>query len=92
LREVTVKIGLKQKKEKEEIVVDALLDNKVTVLVMSKEFARRHRFRRTKLERLIYMRNVNDMLSYIGLIVDTVEVEIFFKEHKERTSIDVIEG
>jgi len=91
LREVMVKIGLKQEKEKEGIVVDVLLDSGVTGLVMSEEFARKHRFRRTKLEKLIYVRNVDRMLNYMELIVDTVEVEIFFKRHKERTSIDVIE-
>ena len=92
LREVTVKIGLKQKEEEEGIVVDALLDSGVTGLVMSEEFARKHRFRRMKLERPIYVRNVNRMLNYAGPIVDTVEIEIFFKGHKKRTSIDVIGG
>ena len=38
------------------------------------------------------MRNANRMLNYAGPIVDTVEVEIFFKKHKKRISIDVIEG
>jgi len=64
----------------------------VTGLVMSEEFAKKHRFRRTKLERPIYVRNVNGMLNYVRLIVDTMEVEIFFKGYKEKTSIDVIEG
>jgi len=59
---------------------------------MSEEFARRHKFKRMKLERLVYVRNVDGMLNYMGPIVDTVEVEIFFKRHKERTLIDVIEG
>ena len=59
---------------------------------MSKEFARKHRFRRMKLERLIYVRNVDGTLNYVEPIVDIVEVEIFFKRHKERTSIDVIGG
>ena len=85
-----VKIGLKQEEEEEGIVVDALLDSGVTGLVISEEFARKHRFRRTKLERPIYVKNVDGMLNYAGPIVDTVEVEIFFKEHKKRTSIDVI--
>ena len=40
----------------------------------------------------MYMRNVDGMLNYAGPIVDTVEVEIFFKGHKERISIDVIRG
>ena len=88
LREVMVKIRLKQ--EEEEVVIEVLLDSGATGLVMSEEFARRHKFRRTKLERLVYVRNVNGTLNYVGLIVDTVEVEIFFKGHKERMSIDVI--
>ena len=40
----------------------------------------------------MYVRNVDGMLNYVGPIVDTVEVEIFFKGHKEQTSIDVIGG
>ena len=47
--------------------------------MMSKEFAKKHRFRRTKLERLIYVRNVDGTLNYAGLIVDIVEVKIFFE-------------
>ena len=92
LREVTVKIGLKQEEEEEGIVTEALLDSGATGLVMSKEFARKHRFKRMKLERLVYIRNVDGMLNYVEPIVDMVEVEIFFKGHKERTSIDVIGG
>ena len=92
LREVTVKIGLKQEEEEERVVTEALLDSGATGLVMSEEFVRRHKFKRTKLERLVYVRNVDGMLNYAGPIVDTVEVEIFFKEHKERISIDVIGG
>jgi len=61
-------------------------------LIMSKEFARKNKFRRTKLERPIYVRNVDGIFNYVGLIVDIVEVEIFFKRHKKKTSIDVIEG
>ena len=73
-------------------MTEALLDSSATGLVMSEEFARRHKFRKTKLERPVYVRNVDNMLNYAGPIVDTVEVEIFFKGHKERTSIDVIGG
>ena len=85
-----VKIGLKQEEEEEGLVTEALLDNGAMGLVMSEEFVRRHKFKRTKLERSVYVRNVNGMLNYAGPIVDTVEVEIFFKGHKERRSIDVI--
>ena len=93
LREVTVKIGLKQEKEEEEeIVVEALLDSGMTSLVMSEEFARRYKFRRMKLERQIYVKNVDGMLNYARPIVDIVEVEIYFKRYKERMLIDMIRG
>jgi len=59
---------------------------------MSKEFARKHKFRRMKLKRLIYMRSVDGILNYMGLIVDIVEVKIYFKGYKKRMSINVIEG
>ena len=90
LREVVVKIGLKQEEDEERIVIEALLDSSVMGLVMSEKFARKNKFKRTKLERLVYMRNVDGTLNYVGPIVDTVEVEIFFKGYKERMLIDVI--
>ena len=89
---MTVKIGLKQKEEEEGVVIEALLDSGAMRLVISKEYARRNKFRRTKLERPVYVRNVDSMLNYVGPIVDIVEVEIFFKEHKEGTSINIIGG
>jgi len=92
LREVVVKIGLKQEEKEEEIMTEALLDSEATGLVISEEFARRHKFKRMKLERLVYVKNVDGILNYVGPIVDTVEVEILFKRHEERTSIDVIGG
>jgi len=75
LREVTVKIGLKQEEEEEGVITEALLDSRATGLVMSEEFARRHKFKRMKLERPVYVRNVDSMLNYMGPIMDTVEVE-----------------
>ena len=92
LREVVVKIRLKQEGDKEGVVTEALLDSGATELVISEEFARRHKFKRTKLERPVYVRNVDGTLNYAGPIVDTVEVEIFFKGHKEKMLIDVIGG
>jgi len=92
LREVIVKIGLKQKEKEEEVVIEALLDSGATGLVMSEEFVRKHKFKRTKLKKPVYVRNVDGMLNYAGPIVDIVKIEIFFKGHKKRTLIDVIEG
>jgi len=91
-KKVVVKIGLKQEKEEKRIITETLLDSGATGLVMSEEFARKHRFKRMELERPIYVRNVDGTLNYTGPIRDTVEVEIFFKGHKERMSIDVIGG
>ena len=91
MREVTVKIRLKQEEEEKGVMIEMLLDSRATGLVMSEEFAKKHRFRRRKLKRLVYARNVDGMLNYVGPIINTVEVEIF-KEHKERMSIDVIGG
>ena len=90
LREVVVKIGLKQEEKEEGITMETLLDSRATGLVMSEKFARRHKFKQTKLKRSVYMRNIDGTLNYAGPIVDTVRVEIFFKRHKEQTSIDVI--
>ena len=44
---------MKQKKDEEEIVVETLLDSRVTGLVMSSEFARKKKFKKKKLDRLI---------------------------------------
>ena len=70
--------------------MEALVDSRVTGLVMSSEFTRKNKFRKKKLNRLIYMRNVNGIFNYEGLIKHMVEVELFYKEHKERMEIDMI--
>ena len=92
LREVIVKIGLKQEENKEGIIIKVLLDSGMTRLVMSSEFAKKNKFKKKRLERLIYIRNVDGTFNYKGLIEYIVEVELLFKGHKERISIDVIEG
>ena len=92
LREVTVKIKLKQKEDEEGIVVEALLDSSVTGLVMSSKFTRKNKFKKKKLERLIYVRNMNSTFNYEEPIEYIVEVELFFKRHKKRTLIDMIGG
>ena len=54
LKKVMVKIGLKQKYNENRITVEVLLDSKVIGLVMSSEFVRRNKFKKKKLDRLIY--------------------------------------
>jgi len=73
-------------------MVEALLDSGATELVMSSEFARKQGFKLKKLERLIYVRNVDGSLNKEGLIEHTVEVNIYYQEYRERTEINVIRG
>jgi len=92
LREVTVKIGLERIDMQEGITVEALLDSGVMGLVISSEFARKQRFKLKKLDRPMYVRNVDGSLNKEGPIEHMVEVNIYYQGHKERTEIDVIGG
>jgi len=92
LREVTVKIGLERIDTQEGIMVEALLDSGATGLVISSEFARKQRFKLKKLDRPMYVRNVNGLLNKEGPIEHMVEVNIYYQGHRERTEIDVIRG
>ena len=92
LREVTVKIGLERIDTQEGVIVEALLDSGATGLVMSSEFARKQDFKLKKLERLMQVRNVDGSFNKEGPIENTVEVNIYYQGHRERTEIDVIEG
>ena len=90
LREVTVKIGLERIGTQEGITVEALLDSRATKLVMSSEFARKQGFKLKKLERLMNVRNVDGSLNTKRPIEHMVEVNIYFKGHRERMEIDMI--
>ena len=92
LREVTVKIGLEKMDIQEGVMVEALLDSGATKLVMSLKFTRKQRFNLKKMERPIYMRNINKMFNKERPIENTVEVNIYYQGYRERMKIDVIEG
>jgi len=92
LREVTVKIGLERIDMQEEITVEALLDSGVMGLVISLEFARKQGFRLKRIEKPIYVRNVDGTMNKEGPIKNMVEVNIYYQGHGKRTEIDVIEG
>jgi len=92
LREVTVKIGLEKIDTQEGITVEALLDSGATGLVMSLEFARKQGFKLKKLDRPMYVRNVDGSLNKEGPIEHMVEVNIYYQGHRERTEINVIGG
>jgi len=92
LREVMVKIGLERIDTQEEITVEVLLDSGATRLVMSSEFTRKQEFKLKKLDRPMYVRNVDGLLNKEGPIKHMVEVNIYYQEHRKRTEIDVIRG
>ena len=92
MREVTIKIGLERLDMQEGIMVEALLDSGATGLVMSSEFAKKKGFKLKKLERSIQVRNVDRSFNKEGPIENTVEVNVYYKGHVERTEIDVIGG
>ena len=92
LREVTVKIGLERIDTQEGVTVEALLDSRVTGLVMSLEFAKKQGFKLKKLEKPMNVRNVNGSLNKEEPIEYTVEVNIYYQGHRKRTEIDVIGG
>jgi len=92
LREVMVKIELERIYMQEGITVEALLDSGATGLVMSSEFAKKQGFKLKKLERLMNVRNVDRSLNKKRPIEHTVEVNIYYQGHRERTEIDIIGG
>jgi len=70
--------------------VEALLDSGATGLVMSSEFAKKQGFKLKKLERPMNVRNIDGLLNKEGPIENTVEVNIYYQGHREKTEIDVI--
>jgi len=74
----------------EGVKVEALLDSGATGLVMSSEFAKKQWFKLKKIEQLIYIRNMDSSFNKEGPIKHTVEVNIYYQGHRERTEIGVI--
>ena len=72
--------------------MEALLDSGATGLVMSSEFVRNQRFKLKRIERPIYIRNVDGMFNKEGPIKHTMEVNIYYQEYRKRIEIDVIRG
>ena len=92
LRKVTVKIGLERIDMQEEVIMEALLNNGAMGLVISSEFARKQGFKLKKIKNPIYIRHVDGMFNKEGPIENTIEVNIYYQEYRERTEINVIKG
>ncbi len=87
-----MKIRLKKINTQEEVIVEALLDSRATGLVMSLEFTRKQNFKLKKIERPIYVRNIDGTFNKERPIEHIVEVNIYYQEHRERMEINVIRG
>jgi len=84
-----VKIGLERINMQKGITVEALLNSRATELVMSLKFVRKQGFKLKKIERPIYVRNINGFFNKKGQIEHMVEVDIYYQERME---IDVMGG
>ena len=73
-------------------MVKVLLDSRATGLVISSKFIRKQEFKLKKINRPIYVRNMDGSFNKKGLIKYTVEVNIYYQGHRERTEIDMIRG
>ena len=78
LKEVTIKIRLERIDTQEEVIVEVLLDSGATELVISSEFSRKQGFKLKKIERSIYVRNVDGTFNKERPIENTVEVNIYY--------------
>ena len=63
----------------------------MTGLVMSLKFIKKQRFKLKKIEKSIYVRNVDGYFNKEKPIEHMVEVNIYYQKHKERIEINVIE-
>jgi len=89
-RKVTVKIELEIIDIQEGVIIETLLNSRATGLVIISEFVKKQEFKLKKIQRPMYLRNIDSTFNKEELIKNTVEVNIFCKEYRERTEIDVI--
>jgi len=78
LRKVMVKNGLERIDTQKRIIVETLLDNYATRLVMSLEFAKKQRFKLKKIKKPIYVRNLDGSFNKKGLIEYMAEINIYY--------------
>ena len=55
---------------------------------MSLEFTRKQEFKFKKIEKPICVRNMDKTFNKKGLIKYTIEVNIYYQEHRKRTEIE----
>jgi len=65
LREIIVKIRLDRVDVQEKVIVEALLNSGTIELVISLEFAEKQKFKLKKIERPIYMKNMDSSVREV---------------------------
>ena len=60
--------------------------------LVSLKFARKQRFKLKKLDRPMYVRNINSLLNKKRPIENMIEVNIYYQEYRERMEINIIGG
>ena len=68
------------------------MDSGAIELVMSLKFACKQRFKLKKVERFIYVRNVNSFFIKEKSTEHMVEVNIYYQGYRKRMEIDIIGG
>ena len=71
-------------------MVEALFDSGTIGLVMSSEFTKKQEFKLKKIERPIYVRNVDSSFNKERSIEYMIEVNIYYQRYRERTEINFI--
>ena len=89
LREVWLDIGIEKVDMYKDIIVKVLLDSGATGMFIDKKIAKKHGFKMKKLERPLKVKNVDGTENSRGNITHQIEVNVFYKNHMERMSIDV---
>ena len=73
-----MKIGLERIDTQEDVNVEVLLNNRVIGLVISLEFARKQEFKLKKIDKSIYMKNMNGSFNKERPIEYIVEINIYY--------------
>ena len=73
-----MKIVLERIDTQEDVNVEVLLNNRVIGLVISLEFARKQEFKLKKIDKSIYMKNMNGSFNKERPIEYIVEINIYY--------------
>jgi len=89
LREVWLNIRIEKMDIHKGIMVKVLLDSGTTEMFIDRKMAARHGFKLQRLERPVVVRNIDGTNNSAGVITYQVEVNVYYKNHMERTRMDI---